>query len=905
MNTWLWRRVRRRLDRVVPPARSAAVIGDLQEDYARRRASVGRLRANLWLGREARSLVRAYRAASAPGGPQPVRVLAGIASDVRVAIRRLRASPTFTIFAVLTLALGIGATTAIYSVIRAALTPPTGVTTLDRLVTITHSDGGSVPMIALSPADFHDLRARQTQFRDVAGWTYLRVSISASGETGSAWAERVTGEYFQVLGVKPALGRTLQPADDDPAAPPVTVLSYGLWQRMFGGRADALGKLIKVNGLTCEVVGVAPQEFAGLFNNGLVPSAVWLPLASSRSIPGARNESDLADRSNRWLLVRARLKDGATLDTARADVSRIAQQLDQEHPLGSDENPRVRSRHNTSRPWIVRRTADTVLNEGADRFVRPVAATVMAAVGLVLLVACTNLANLMLARGSGRREETAIRLALGASRGRLLRGELVESLLLAGVGGLAGLGIAQVVLVFLGNDVAVGNNTSIRFVPKLDATVLALSAAATVLSVLVAGVLPAMQSTRPDLRASIASGGSSAALPRWRGRRLLITGQVMVSVILLAVAGLCLGQLRERSRIDVGMDLDRLALVEVDFVSQQIAEPQVRAIASSVLSSLARRPGVTRAAISSGLPVGIGAPSGYAGERLNHRADLVAGTPGLFETLGVRIVKGRALTERDTSGAEPVAVVSEFTAKALFDTTDVVGRSFSLKRSHWVGEPEQPTLTRTIVGVASDTETGEAFSGRGGVVYLPFSQHYEGRLVFSARTDGDPADLVPMIRQALSAAEPTLAVAQATTGAALRSQENVFLQVSAGLTGILGGFALALALAGLYGALSHVVLRRRREIGLRIALGASGQQILHMVLRDGLRPVIAGIVLGLGLGMIARQWMASLILRLLPAPDPFILVLVPALLLACGVAACLIPARRASRVDPNLALRDL
>jgi predicted permease len=442
-------------------------------------------------------------------------------------------------------------------------------------------------------------------------------------------------------------------------------------------------------------------------------------------------------------------------------------------------------------------------------------------------------------------------------------------------------------------------------VPRLDATVLAMSAAATMLSVLIAGLLPALQSTRANLRASMASGGSSAALPRWRGRRLLITGQVLVSVILLAVAGLCLGQLRERSRIDAGMDFDRLALVEVDFVSQQVTETRVHEIASSVLASLARRPGVTRAAISSGLPVGIRTPGSYAGERLNHHAELVAGTPGLFETLGVRIVKGRALNERDTSGAVPVAVVSEFTAKALFDTTDVVGRSFSLKRTRWAGDPDHPTVVRTIVGVASDTESGEAFSERGGVVYVPFSQHYEGRLVFSARTDGDPAGLVPGIRQALSSADPNLAVAQATTGAALRGQENVFLQVSAGLTGILGGFALALALAGLYGALSHVVLRRRREIGLRMALGATRAQILNMVLRDGLRPVVAGIVLGLGLGMIARQWMASLLLRLLPAPDPFILAIVPALLLACGIAACLIPARRAARVDPNLALRDL
>ena len=822
-------------------------------------------------------------------------------TDVRFALRRLRASPTFTTFAVLTLALGIGATTAIYSVIRSALTPPPGVTTIDRLVTIKHSRGGSVPMIALSYGDFEDLRARQTVFRDIAGWTYLRLSFSANGETGSSWGERVTGTYFQVLGVTPALGRVLQPADDDPGAPAVAVISHNLWRRLFNGAPDTVGKLIKVNGLTCEIVGVASREFAGLFNNGLVLSGIWLPLASSRGMPGAREGSD---RSSRWLQVRARLKDGATLETARAEVLRIAQQLDAEHPIGADLDRSFRSPYNIGRPWIVGWTADTIVNEGADSVVVPMAATVMAAVGLVLLVACTNLANLMLARGSGRRQESAIRLALGASRGRLIRGELTESLLLAAAGGIAGLGIARVVLVLIGNDVPAGNATFIHFVPRLDATVLAMSAAATLLSVLVAGLLPALQSTRADVRAALASGGSSSALPRWRGRRMLIAAQVTVSVILVSMAGLCIGQLRQQSRKDVGMDLERLALVEVDFGTQQYAQARVREITNAVMADLARRPGVDAASVSSGLPRGINTPgcSVGVGVTLSLGAELVATTPGVFDTLGVPIVKGRPLGDQDVAGSAPVAVISESLARALFDTTDSVGRTISVQRTRWVGDPEHPLLVRTIVGVAADTETGSMSSG---AVYVPFSQHYEGKLVIAARTPGDPAALVTAIRQSLAAVEPDVAVAQAGTAMAIAGPSNVFLQVTAGLTGILGGFALALALAGLYGALSHIVLRRRREIGLRLALGASRLDILRMVLRDGLRPVISGIALGGVLGVIARLWMTPLFERLIPTLDPFVLAVVPLLLLACGALACLIPARRASNVDPNLALRDL
>jgi predicted permease len=823
-----------------------------------------------------------------------------ITADVRIAVRRLRASPTFTTFAILTLALGIGSTTAIYSVIRAALGPPSGVTTIDRLVTVTHSAGGSLPMIALSYGDFQDLRARQTAFQDVAGWSFLRLSLSADGRTGTSWGEIVTGEYFQVLGVRAALGRTLQPADDDASATPVAVISHNTWQRMFGGSPDVVGRLIKANGVPFEIVGVAARDFAGLFNNGLVPSAMWMPMAAARILPRSQ-QRDRLDRSARWIQVRARLKGSVLFDAARTDVLRIAQQLDQTAPLGDSG---TWASYQSRRQWVVRRTADISLNEGSDRIVRPMAATVMAAVGLVLLVACTNLANLMLARGSGRRQESAIRLALGASRGRLVRAELTESLLLAAAGGLGGLGVARVVLTLLGNDVPVGNGNFIHFVPRLDATVLTMSAAATVLAVLVAGLLPAWQSTRADVRAALASGGSSAALPRWRGRRMLIAAQVTVSVILVSLAGLCIGQLRELGRIDVGMDLDRLAIVEVDFGTQQYAQPRVREIADAVLANLTRRQDVDAVSISSGLPSGVGTPGCRVGvgSALTRSAELLASTPGIFEALGVSVVKGRALGEQDIAASAPVAVVSASIAQAVFDTTDVIGRSISVQRSRWSDEPEHAVVARTIVGVVADTRTGATSAG---AVYVPFTQHYEGNLVVAVRTPGDPAGLVPAVRKSLAAVDPDVAVVQAGTGIAIAGPSNLFLQITAGLTGILGGFALALALAGLYGALTHVILRRRREIGLRMALGASRRDILRMVLRDGLRPVVSGIALGLALGVLARVWMTPFFERLIPALDPFVLTVVPLLLLACGAVACLIPARRASRVDPNLALRDL
>jgi predicted permease len=829
----------------------------------------------------------------------------GLYPEFRLAFRRLRASPAFTAFAIVTLALGIGTTTAIYAIIRAALAPPRGVTTIDRLVTINHSNGGSVPTIALSYGDFLDLRTRQQVFQDVAGWSFTRVSYAAESGTGAAWGELVTGEYFQVLGVSAARGRLLQPADDEPSAALVAVISHGVWQRVYGGAPDVIGRVMNVNGAAVEIAGVAPPTFAGLFNNGLIPTAIWLPLRTAETLSANRDRLDPSERSSRWVQVRARLKPGVTLEAAQADVTRIAAQLDVSVPIRED-NPQFRSRYMISRPWLVRWTADIPLNEGADAFVKPLAAAVMGAVALVLLVACTNLTNLTLARGAARRQECAVRLALGASRSRLIRAELVESTVLAIAGGASGLLVARVLLALLGTELTVPGGAALQLEPRVDAAVLAVSVGATLLALVVAGLLPAWQTTRGDVRSALAAD-AGGALPRWRGRRMLIAAQVVVSVVLVAVAGLCVDQVRSIARLDPGFDLDHTALAEVNFTTQQIAEPQARATVAAVLDRLSKRPDVTAAGVSSGLPVGLYSPQCYIGlgDRQTTRAEFLASTPAFLEALGVRIMRGRALTAQDTRASLPVAVVSEFAAKALFDSADVVGRTFTVKRTRWAGEPEHPPVTRTIVGVAADTDTGSVGAGRGAAVYLPFEQQYEGRLVIVARATGDPGPVVGAIRQAISAADPGLAVVQSGTGPALAGPSNMFLQVTAGLTGALGMFALVLALIGLYGALSHVVLRRRREIGVRMALGATRPDVVRLVLRDGLKPVVLGVVVGLAVGAVARMAVSPMFERLMPALDPFVLIVVPVSMLLAGAAACLIPARRASRVDPNVALRDL
>jgi predicted permease len=829
--------------------------------------------------------------------------------DLRYAWRRVRATPLFSILAVLSLALGMGATTAIYSLVRSILGPPPGVPNIGSIVNVYHWPRGNPQIIGLSYGDYQDFRSRQTVFQDVTAWSFFHQAFTANGQAETSFGEIVGGEYFQLLGVNAQLGRTIQPGDDVPGAPPVVVISHGVWQRMFGGAPDAVGRAIKINGNNFEIVGVAPQAFSGLFNSGLTPSALWVPLASAPLFQGAHlGNLDQNERSHRWLMVKGRLKSGRTMAEAAAEVRRIGAQLDVAYPIGQDLEAGTRPPYDVSRPWSVRKAAEIHMSEMVDTIAGTMAATIMAAVGLVLLVACTNIANLMLARGSGRRHELAVRMALGASRWGLIRGLLAECGILAVAGGIAGLGIARWLLIMLGNDLEINGNV-LHIMPSLDIAAVSVTAAAAFLALLVAGLAPAVQTTRTDIRSALTTDGFHGARPRWRGRRVLIAAQVAVSVILLSITALCISQIQQQSHLNSGVDLEHLAVAEVNFSEQGYEEARVRQIVGAVLDQMGNRPGVDAVAASSGLPVGMTTP-GCGVSRIdqvpNFRAELVAGTPGIFRTLGVAITRGRAFSVYDTKRSEPVIVVNETTARKLFETTEVVGRQLRLQRAQWVGEQEHPVETFRIIGVASDSDARSAGQRDSGVVYLPFDQHYEGHLVFSVHVIGKPTIFVGDLRRALRSIDPDAAVVRAGTGPAVAGPSNVYLQIMAGLSGTLGSFALVLALAGLYGVLSHVVARRTWEIGVRIALGSNRSSILRLVLRDGLRPVVIGIIVGSALSTAARMlikpWVAKM---LLPDQSLTALIFVPVLSLIAGFVACYLPAQRAASMNPNVALREL
>jgi predicted permease len=834
-----------------------------------------------------------------------------VSREVKYAIRRLGRSPLFASFAIVTLALGIGTMTATYAFVRTVLGPPSGVRNADRIVNVYHSTAGSGSNVRGFPLhDFHDFRARQSVFQNVMAWHSFGSAFAAGDESAMGFTEMVTPSYFDVLGVLPLTGRLLQAADDQPSAPRVCVISHGMALRIFGTTTDVVGRTLRINGHAFEIAGVAARDFRGLRNNGHVPTGAWVPLAAlpvlnHPNLPFPRNPSS---RDDRWLLVKGLLADGRTLAEAAAEVEAIGRHLDATVPIGQDLEERRRSPHLVSRQWTVLPITEVRYSEHptAARFAEGFAAALIGAAGIVLLIACTNLANLMLARGSGRRHELAVTRALGASRWRLMRATLVESGLVASAGALAGLGVARLLLRVMAGEVSLGAPLYVD--PPIDAAVFAGAAGAALFTLITAGLGPALQASRVDVRAALAA--ESGGAPRWRGRRALIVAQVTGSVALLAIGALSAQALYRQSRWTGGIDLDRLAVADITFSIQGYDSTRAAELLHQVRGNLERNIEVESATIMTDLPVGSvsGAGPGYISvpgrpERL--RAAVVATSPEFSRTLGVPIVHGSVWSNPPGRHPDPPVVISEALARRLFGRSNVVGQT--ILRAWGDGSLTDGGGALTVIGVAADTETHSRLEPPVGVAYLPFELSSEISGLIVARARGETGAVIPAIRQAVADTDPGVAIDFAGTG---RDYEvsTQFYSATTSVGSLLGAFALMLALAGLYGVLTHVVLRRRREIGLRMALGASRRDVVRMVLGDGLRPVLLGIGAGLALCMVGAMMLPALFSTLLPVVDlgaAVTVVMLAVSLVAAGSLACYLPARLASRVDPNVALKDL
>jgi len=837
-------------------------------------------------------------------------MLQGLSRDLRLAARRLAATPLFTIFAVLSLAVGVGVTTAVYSVVDSVLLKDLGIREPQNVVFVMVAGYGRLQLDLVSRPDFEDLRTTQESFASIAASLDISAAVVSPVTTEALPAEAVDGAYFSTLGVKTVLGRLIQPSDEK-AASPVAVLSYRLWRSRFASDPKIVGQTVRVSGYPFEIIGVVPESFEGPVG-WLRGTRLWVPLAVAPLIsPASLRSSARPERDKRRLTVVGRLRPGRTVETASAELANISASLDAAYPRRSPVMPRAERR-----AWKAESLAN--VRDRGD-ILRRFGLIIVGLVALVLVVACTNLANLVLARGTMRQHEFAVRRALGASRWRLVREQCAESLLIAVGGAAASAVVIQVLRVATDVDLPLGASWMLSVQPRLNTSALVAAAAAVALSLVVFGLEPAMQLTRArDIHGQLAGSGG---LPKTRRQRLLLRWQVAISTGFFIIATMCVKYTIAEARHDSGVDMERLGVAIMNFDEQRWDEDRVRRALDRVMEEARKDPAVQTVAASTGLPFGTprmpwvtlsttDTPIGRGDDAKN--AVALAATPSIFRTIGVPILRGRAFDDRDHAGAAPVVVLSERTARTMFGTADAVGRQLVV-RQQWARVPD--ATTATVVGIARETDVGGLFVNRD-LVYLPFAQRYGSSLTVTARATGDPAVAVRVLRGAIRKVDPDIAIEVAGTGPAVLGRGIVFLRAAGMLALALGGLTLLLAMVGLYGIQSHIVAHRTREIGVRMSLGATAAQIKRLVLKDGYRPVFEGLGIGLFIGLAGRAIVRfCLVAGVQAAPgnwiarisivDPWILATVPIPLMLAAFWACYLPASRAARVDPNVALRTL
>ena len=838
--------------------------------------------------------------------------------DLSQAARRLRRSPTYAIFSIVTLGLGIGVAAAAYSAMYVLALRSSGLD--DRNLAVLGRSNSPTPNAPalVSRQDLQALAQQQSTFPVVAAWVRVP-TVALVGPRSSAFVdvEAVTGDYFAMVGLRAAHGRLIQRADDEPGAAHVLVLSEPAWHQHFEGDPGAIGRTVRLGGRPVEIIGVAPAGFRGLTAVFAGQYAGWVPASFLQSSADPVWQA-WATRST--LNVGARLREGVSLESASLEVTTIGQRLDTFDPL-----PPIRLANPDAAPvarvraWTLFRAGDLAISSTAREMARAVVTLPV----LVLLVACTNLANLVLSRGASRRHECGVRAALGASRWRLIREQIAEMSIVAAAGGLLGVGVAHALLTW---TVASLREPLLALAPqslvewRLEPVVFAAAGAAALMAMVVAGVLPALQVTRTAV-GRLLTTDPVGAMPRWRGRSNLVALQVGVSVALFLIAVVCVRFIVSRparASIDPGVGLERLVAATVPFRLQMYDEARTRQTLDAIVQDLRRSPGVERVALAFGLPIAapwlrVFGPFGYATtpdrpfvprEYSGERAQIVAASPEVFATFDLRPAAGRFYDQRDVATGERVVVLDQRLATELFGAPAGVGRQVLLQL---YGETSRtPDLvTATVIGITAPGPLDQQ-RGRLGVAYLPLAQYEPTTvsIVARSRTD-DSRPLVGVVREAIRRADPSLALRHAGRLDVMAGGPFRFLGFIATAAGFLATLALALAMAGLYGVLSHIVSKRMRELGLRVALGAEPGQIAWLIFRSGFRPVVEGLAIGLGSALVIRQLLQAQFTEPLSGIDTAMFALAAVPLVLAGALACSLPAARASRVDPNIVLREL
>jgi predicted permease len=815
--------------------------------------------------------------------------------DFRYALRRLIRARGFTLAASLTIALGVGANSAIFSVINAILLrPPVAVSEPERLVGLFTSDYSGPPYGSSSFADIDDFGKQGTDvFAGVTGFSPRPAAVGSDDNLERIAAEVVTDSYFQVLGTRLTLGRGFGPEQRVKGGEPVAVISHALWQRRFASDPAILGKPVRMNAREFTIIGVAPAGFAGSLR-GLVTD-VWVPAALGSYLGMS---DDFTSRGDRGALVYARLKPDVTIEQARSRMAVVARQLAAAYPQAWIDVTRQ------GRRISVLPEADTRIPPQIRGPALGFAAILMGTVTLVLLVCCANVAGLLLARAASRLKEVGIRISLGASRGRIIRQMLIESVLLASLGGVVGTAAsvwAGRALMAAGTPSQIPVPISLNLTP--DYRVLWFTLAVTLVTGLVFGLAPALRASRADVVAALKT--DTPAL-RLGGRRFslhgaLVVGQVSLSTLLLVGALLFLRTLRAAATIDPGFRTDRMLLLDISPRPGEEGKVDPEQVALTARDRIAAIPGVTAVSWASNVPLGLDMGrrglqvEGYRrreGEDMEFHYSIVG--PRYFETMEVPLVRGRGFTDADRPGAPPVVVVNEAFAKRFWGDADPMGKRIS------VSGDNGPWLE--VVGLARDGKYVSVTESPRPFLYYPQLQMPDG-ITMHVRTSGDPRRLVTAVRREIATTAPTWMIERPRTleehiGASLLPQ-----RIAAGLLGAFGVVALLLAAVGLYGVVAFAVAQRTREIGIRVALGAQSGEVLGLMLRQGMTLAGIGLLVGVPLAAVVAKLVSSFLVGT-GAADPLVFVGAAGLLALVTLVASYVPARRASRVDPMLALRS-
>ncbi|MFY9609356.1 MAG: ABC transporter permease [Blastocatellia bacterium] len=797
--------------------------------------------------------------------------------DLRYAVRSSIKAPGFTLIAILALALGIGANTAIFSFVNALLLNPLPFPELDRIVAIWDESPGA-PHNEVAFANYVDWGAHQSSFEHLGLYRWWDANVTGIDPPERVQGFLVSANFLDVIGVKPALGRAFLTEEDQPGKDSVALLSYGLWQRRFAGDVSVIGQTIALNGVARTVIGVMPQDYN-------------FPRGVELMAPLTQTPTRVSNRRSHEFLAVARLKRGVSIHQAQADLDAITGRLQQQFPLtNTDLGARVY-------PLL----DDTV------RVYRAVLLLLMASVGFVLLIACANVANLMLVRASARYKEVAIRSALGASRWRLARQLLTESVALAVAGGAFGILFGLWGIDLMKSFIPASD---MKFVPGwnrigLDLPVLAFTVGLSVLTGLLFGLAPAIQSSKANLSEALKEGAQrSAGVARQRLRGVLVVAEVALSLVLLIGAGLTVKSFWLLLQSNPGFKLENTLTMGVALSGQKYREPApCVAFYQDLMQQLKTLPGVESVAAVNHLPLGgsnssssflvEGVPEPPPGQEFGGRYRVC--TTDYFETMGITIIKGRGFTEQDRADTPPVVIVSETLGHRFFPGGDALGKRFRFR-----GDPAQNPWME-VVGVVNDVrhELNLPFTGD---YYLPHKQDPWGNMMLVARTSSDPLALAEPIRNEVVGLDKDQPVFDIKTMKQVRAASVLPYSISGTWLSIFGVIALVLAAVGIYGVMSFNVSQRTHEIGVRMALGARQSDVMLLVIRQG----ITLVAIGLGIGLIGGIALTSAMQNLLfgvGSADTMTFLLVSLLLAATALLACFIPARRATRVDPMVALR--